>query len=236
MADASIPVKAWRIFPPIHPDGHKFFALGLAVAMLGFFLWSPLGWILAALALAIALFFRDPHRCTPQDEGLIVAPADGLIIAIEKAHPPAELDMDGEEMQRVSIFLSLLDCHVNRAPAEGLVRRVTYRPGRFLAAGKPQAGSDNERRCLLLETRDGGRVVCVQIAGLLARRIVTTAEEGDRLPAGGRIGLIRFGSRVDVYFDPSLRVLAGVGQRAIGGETILAEVQTAAGPHRFVSH
>ena len=239
MADAPISVKAWRIFSPVHPDGHKFVALGFVAALTGFFLWAPLGWILLALSLCIALFFRDPQRCTPQNDGLIIAPADGLITATDKAHPPAELDMEGEEMQRVSIFLSLLDCHVNRAPAGGLLRRIICRPGRFLAAGKPQAGSDNERRCLLLETADGRRVVCVQIAGLLARRIVTTAREGDKLPPGGRIGLIRFGSRVDVYFDPSMRLLAGVGQRAIGGETILAEMPShaeASGERRFLSH
>ena len=231
MAD-SIQVKAWRMVPPVHPDGHKFVAIGLVAALVGFFIWTPLGWLLLLLCLAVGLFFRDPPRCTPQEDGLIIAPADGLIVAIEQASPPPELQMPEGEMRRVSIFLSLLDCHVNRAPVEGAVRRAVWRPGRFLAAGKPEAGSDNERRSLLLEGRDGAEVVCVQIAGLLARRIVSSVAEGDRLLAGERIGLIRFGSRVDVYFDPSLRLLAGVGQRAIGGETVLAATGDAEAPPR----
>ena len=233
MADPA-PARAWRIVPPIHPDGHKFIALALAAALAGFLLWTPLGWTLLPLALAVALFFRDPQRLTPQGEGLVVAPADGVVVAVEEALPPAELQLPEAPMRRVSIFLSLLDCHVNRAPVDGLVRRAAWRPGRFLAADRPEAGSDNERRSLLLEGRDGALVACVQIAGLLARRIVGSVEEGDRLLAGERIGLIRFGSRVDVYFDPSLRVLAGVGQRAVGGETVLAEAPSPdAPPRRF---
>lgn len=223
MSRTSIPSFARRVFAPIHPDGHKFFALGALATVVCFFFWTPLGWLLGVGTLGIALFFRDPGRYTPQGEGLIIAPADGEIIAIEKTMPPSELNIERIEMQRVSIFLSLLDCHINRAPMEGVVKHIAYRPGQFFTADRQEASSENERRSLLLENGNGDKVVCVQIAGKLARRIVNHVLEGDHLFAGERIGLIRFGSRVDVYFNSNLRVLVGIGQRAIGGETVLAD-------------
>ena len=221
MASSPIPV-AHRIFAPIHPDGHKFVAPLFVAAIVGFFLCAWIGWLLLLLTIAVALFFRDPHRLTPQGEGLVIAPADGLVVAIEKATPPPELRID-KEMMRVSIFLSLLDCHVNRAPVSGVAKQVAYQPGSFLTADKPDASDDNERRSLVLETDAGAQIVCVQIAGKLARRIITNVTEGEHLQAGERIGLIRFGSRADVYFDADMSVRVGIGQRMVGGETILAD-------------
>lgn len=223
MARSSIPKPTWRVFAPVHPDGHRFFALGLLATVVGFFLWTPLGWLLGVGSIAILLFFRDPQRYTPQGKGLIISPADGVVVSIENAMPPSELNLHREKMQCVSVFLSLLDCHVNRAPVDGIARRIVYQPGQFFSADKEEASSDNERRSMLLETGNGEPVICVQIAGKLARRIVTHVTEGDHLLAGERIGLIRFGSRVDVYFNSELRVLVGIGQRVIGGETVLAD-------------
>ena len=223
MAKSPISV-ARKIFVPVHPDGHKFFIIAILASVLGFFIWVPLGWVLLLLAVAIALFFRNPERTTPQSEGMVVAPADGLVVAIDRATPPPELELD-EEMQRVSIFLSLLDCHINRTPVAGTVKRIKYRSGRFLSADNPDASEDNERNSLLLEGKRGAQTVCVQIAGKLARRIVASVEEGEHLSAGERIGLIRFGSRVDVYFGDDMRVRVGIGQRAVGGETVLADSQ-----------
>ena len=224
MAKSPIPVMR-KILAPIHPDGHKFVVIAAALAfVLGIFAWAPLGWFLFLLTIAIALFFRDPERTTPEKGGMVVAPADGLVVAVDRAAPPPELGVE-EEMQRVSIFLSLLDCHVNRAPVTGEVKRIEYQIGRFLSANNPDAGQDNERNSLLLEDRNGMQTVCVQIAGKLARRIVSSVEEGEHLLVGERIGLIRFGSRVDVYFSDDLHVRVGIEQRVIGGETILADSQ-----------
>ncbi|MCY4032619.1 MAG: phosphatidylserine decarboxylase [Hyphomicrobiales bacterium] len=223
MAESPIPVMR-KILAPIHPDGHKFVIIAALAFVLGFFIWAPLGWILLLLTIAIALFFRDPERTTPESEGTVVAPADGMVVVIDRATPPPELGIE-EEMQRVGIFLSLLDCHVNRTPVTGTVKRIEYQLGRFLSANNPDAGRDNERNSLLLEDKNGAQTVCVQIAGKLARRIVSSVEEGERLLVGERIGLIRFGSRVDVYFGDDVRIRVGLEQRVIGGETILADSQ-----------
>lgn len=233
MSKERIVPSPWRLLPPIHGDGHKFFAVAGVGAVAGFFVWTPLGWLGLLLAAALAAFFRNPQRRAPVGSGRVLAPSDGLVTGVEMAAPPPELEMASGEMRRASIFLSVLDCHVTRSPADGTARRMRYRPGRFFAADKETAGEENERRSLLVENAEGGAVVCVQIAGALARRIVTHVEVGDVLHAGERIGLIRFGSRVDVYFDPSWTIRVGVGQRVVGGETIVAEAPGAEAPAQF---
>lgn len=214
------------IFVPVHSDGHKFIALAIVVALLGFLIWDPLGWLGALAAIWIAYFFRDPDRVTPLREGLVVAPADGRITAIEPVTPAAELGLGNEPRVRVSIFLSVFDVHINRAPVAGRVVRSVYVPGAFLNAELDKASEDNERRGLAIEMASGQTVGVVQIAGLVARRIVTFVEEGDSVGIGQRIGLIRFGSRVDTYLPAGRTALVAVGQRAIAGETVLADLRS----------
>lgn len=209
--------------PPLHRDGYKFVAISAVAALLLGMLWGPLGVLGLAATLFCAYFFRDPVRVVPTDEGLLVSPADGIVSAIEQVTPPAELGLDGETRTRISIFLSVFDVHINRTPVSGVVERSVYKHGQFLNAAGDKASEDNERCSLVIATDAGDRVGVVQIAGLVARRIVTTAREGDRLEAGERFGLIRFGSRVDVYLPPGVPALVGVGQTAVGGETVLAK-------------
>lgn len=211
---------------PVHRDGHKFVGLALAATLLFFFVWPPLGWLFAIVTLYIAYFFRDPDRVTPLREGLIVAPADGTISMIEKVKLPAELGLAGEERLRVSIFLSVLNVHIQRAPVAGRITRSLYVPGAFINAAADKASEDNERRTIVIETPSGVQVVVMQIAGLIARRIVTFAAEGESVGVGQRFGLIRFGSRVDIYLPPGAHALVNVGQTAIGGETIIADLKS----------
>ena len=211
---------------PVHPDGHKFVGAGALAALLFFVLWPPLGWILAGITAWIVYFFRDPERVTPLRDGLVISPADGRVSMIEKVRPPAELALGTEERVRVSIFLSVLDVHINRAPVAGRIVRSVYVPGAFLNAALDKASEDNERRALVIETPAGTQIGVVQIAGLIARRIVTFAGEGDNVGQGQRFGLIRFGSRVDVFLPPGRHALVSVGQRAVGGETVLADLRS----------
>lgn len=212
---------------PVHRDGHKFVGIGLLLTLLGFLMWSQLGWILALLTAWIVYFFRDPDRVTPLREGLVVSAADGRVSHIEKVKPPTELGFtDGLERIRVSVFLSVFDVHINRAPVAGRIVRSLYIPGAFLNAAVDKASEENERRSLVLETSNGTQVAVVQIAGLVARRIVTFSNEGDTLGIGQRFGLIRFGSRVDIYLPPGKTPLVAVGQRAIGGETVIADLKS----------
>jgi phosphatidylserine decarboxylase len=207
--------------PPVHPAGLPFIAGGLGLAAAG----RRHRWLRNAgvsAAGACALFFRHPPRVPPTRPGLVVAPADGLVTLIDRAVPPPELNLSGAPMMRVSIFLSLFDAHVQRAPAAGEVVTIKYRPGQFMSADKDDASADNERNSLWIRTPDGIDVVAVQIAGLLARRIVCSAKIGDKLELGETYGLIRFGSRLDTYFPDTANVLVEIGQRAIGGETPLA--------------
>ncbi len=213
-------------FAPVHRDGHKFVGIGLLVTLLLFLIWSPLGWIAALITAWIVYFFRDPDRVTPLREGLIVSPADGKVSLIEKMRPPPELDLGDEERIRVSIFLSVFDVHIQRAPVAGRIVRSLYIPGAFLNAELDKASEDNERRTIVIETAAGTKVGVVQIAGLVARRIVTFAGEGDSLGVGERFGLIRFGSRVDTYLPVGAYPLVAVGQRAIGGETVLSDMRS----------
>lgn len=207
----------------IHPEGRRFIAIAAVAAVVALFVWIPLGVLLAVLAGACALFFRDPDRFTPIGDGLIVSAADGRIIAVDSAVPPPELGMPETPRTRVSVFLSIFDVHINRAPVSGTVIRSVHRPGQFRHAADPAAGEANERRSWLIETDDGAHVAVVQVAGLVARRIVAFAGEGARLQTGQRFGLIRFGSRTDVYLPDGVTPLVAVGQRAVGGETILAD-------------
>ena len=221
-------------WPAVHPEGRKFALVAAAAsAVTAYMAWETIAWPLAVLVLGILAFFRDPRRVTPQGEKFIVAPADGLITLIEQVPPPQELTADdgmgptrlgGEPVTRVSIFMSVFDVHINRAPIGGTVRRVVYIPGKFMDAGLDKASEENERQHILIERGDGLAVAFTQIAGLVARRIVPFVKPGDMLAAGQRVGLIRFGSRVDVYLPKGTQPRVLLGQRTIAGETILAEV------------
>jgi phosphatidylserine decarboxylase len=218
----------WR-FPAVHPEGRKY-AVGVgAAAALAFFLhWGFLGWLLVGLTIWVASFFRDPVRTTPRGNRLVIAPADGLITMIAKVPPPPELrgpdGLSDPDYTRVSIFMSVFDVHINRAPISGRVTRIAYVPGKFVNADLDKASEDNERQHLLIEGADGLRIGFTQIAGLVARRILAFVRQGDSVDAGQRIGLIRFGSRVDVYLPAGTSPRVLLGQQAIAGETVLAEI------------
>ncbi len=223
---------SWN-WPSIHPEGRKF-ALIAGAASLGAALmaWETIAWPLAVLVLGILAFFRDPPRVTPQGENLIVSPADGLITLIKKVAPPPELAR-GEDnspglgdtpLTRVSIFMSVFDVHINRSPISGTVRRIAYIPGRFLNADLDKASEENERQHWLVERGDGLSIGFTQIAGLVARRIVPFLKPGEPVVAGGRIGLIRFGSRVDVFLPEGTEPTVLIGQKVVAGETVLAQV------------
>ena len=211
---------------PVHSDGYRFLAIGAGASLLFFWLWPPLAWLLVLATAYVAYFFRDPPRVTPLRDGLIVAPADGRISAVERVRPPAELGLGDEPRIRVSTFLSVFDVHINRSPAAGRIARSVYVPGSFLNAALDKASEENERRALVIATAGGAEIGVVQIAGLIARRIVTFAKEGDSVGIGERFGLIRFGSRVDLYLPPGHGVLVAVGQRSVGGETVLADLKS----------
>jgi phosphatidylserine decarboxylase len=209
---------------PVHPDGRKFifgFALG---TVLLFLLAPPLGWIAAVATLACAYFFRDPTRVTPARAGVVVSAGDGKIVGSTPMTPPRDLSLGDTPLTRISVFLSVLDVHIVRAPVGGRVIHSAYVPGKFLNAELDKASEENERRAMVIETPSGAKVGVVLIAGLIARRIVTFVGEGASVAAGERIGLIRFGSRVDVYMAVEAEILVAPGQTAIGGETVLAEL------------
>ncbi|ORW01111.1 phosphatidylserine decarboxylase [Mycobacterium kyorinense] len=209
--------------PPVHPAGLPFISAGLGVAVAGRrYRWLRRTGLLAAGA--CAGFFRHPPRVPPTRPGAVVAPADGLVCLVESAAPPAELGLPDTPLPRVSIFLSLLDAHVQRAPIGGEVLDVQHRPGRFGSAELAAASEHNERTSMRIRTDDGAEIVVVQIAGLLARRIVCDARVGDKLSIGDTYGLIRFGSRLDTYLPAGTEVLVSVGQRAVAGETVLAQL------------
>ena len=218
---------------PIHPEGYRFIG-GLAlISLILFWLWPPLGW-LATLATAwCAYFFRDPARVTPVRDGLVVAPADGRVSQLVNAAPPQELNLGSRPLPRISIFMSVFDCHVNRSPVAGRIERIVYRAGKFLSADLDKASEDNERNAFVIATAAGQRVAVIQIAGLLARRIVSFAREGETVGAGERIGMIRFGSRLDVYLPEGTRALVAEGQTAIAGETVLADLKAAEAGRTF---
>jgi phosphatidylserine decarboxylase len=211
---------------PVHWDGHKFVGLGVVVTILLFLLWAPLGWLGVLATIYVAYFFRDPPRVTPVREGLIVAPADGAITSVHLDTPRSELGLPDTPHTCVSIFLSVFDVHINRAPIDGHVGRRIYVPGLYLNAALDKASEDNEREVMVFKSDAGLQVGVVRIAGLIARRIVTFVREGQVVEAGSRVGLIRFGSRVDVYIPGAKGVLVAEGQRVIGGETVLADLRS----------
>jgi phosphatidylserine decarboxylase len=211
------------VLSPPHKAGYPFIFGGVAAALLGLLFWHPLAWVGLLFTLFCLYFFRDPERVAPPRADVFLAPADGRVVSIGEATPPPELGLGTVAMPRVSIFLSVLDVHVNRAPIAATVERIAYHPGLFLNAAADKASDDNERNSLLLRLPNGQQAVVVQIAGLIARRIVCEVREGQSLAAGQRIGIIRFGSRTDLYLPVGSQVLVAVGQRMIGGETVVAE-------------
>ena len=210
--------------PPIHPEGHLFIGAFALASLFLFWLWTPLGWIGSLLTVWCALFFRDPVRVTPVREGIVVSPADGRVSLISMVLPPAELGLGDKPLLRISVFMSVFNCHVNRSPVTGRIDRIAYRPGAFINAELDKASEDNERNSLVISTPDG-RIGVVQIAGLVARRIVSFVREGQSLGVGERFGLIRFGSRLDVFLPEGSKALVSVGQTAVAGETVLADLR-----------
>ena len=214
---------------PMHPEGRRFVAIFGAVTVGLFLISSVPGWIGAGLTVWCYYFFRDPERVTPARPGLIVSPADGIVSLIEPAVPPAELGMADTPLTRVSVFMNVFNCHVNRAPIAGEIASVAYRPGKFFNASLDKASADNERNSLCIRLPGGQEVAVVQIAGLVARRIVCFVSPGAALKTGERFGLIRFGSRLDVYLPPGTAPLVDIGQTMVAGETVLAELAPPAG-------
>lgn len=208
---------------PIHPEGYPFVGGFALVSLLLFWLAAPLGWLGVLATVWCAYFFRDPRRTTPVRDGLIVSPADGTISQVAIAAPPSELELGIAPRPRISIFMSVFDVHVNRSAVTGQIERVAYRPGKFINAELDKASEDNERNGIVIRT-SAGRIGMVQIAGLIARRIVCFVREGQNVSAGDRVGLIRFGSRVDVYLPEGTRPIVAEGQTAIAGETVLADL------------
>ncbi len=213
---------------PITPEGYPFIGAFALVSLILFWLWTPLGWIGTVLTIWCAMFFRDPPRVTPVREGLVVAPADGRISQITTVAPPLELNLGATPLPCVSIFMSVFDCHINRSPVSGTIEKIVYQPGKFFNADLDKASVNNERNSLLFAA-GGARVAVAQIAGLIARRIVCFVSEGQLLNAGERFGMIRFGSRLDVYLPQGVAPLVAVGQTAIAGETVLADLRSSDG-------
>ncbi len=224
----NLPATAKYSLPPMHPEGRKFVGIAAALTLVaGFGLhWTTAGWLLAALTVWIALFFRDPLRTTPAGDGLLISPADGMVCMVATVAVPRQLAGDGGLGElvatRVSVFMNVFDVHVNRTPMSGTVTRIAYVPGKFLNADLDKASDDNERQYFVVEGSDGTRVGFTQIAGLVARRIIRFVDPGERVVAGQRVGLIRFGSRVDVYLPAGYGSEVLPGQRCVAGETIIA--------------
>jgi phosphatidylserine decarboxylase len=211
---------------PIHPQGYPFIGGFALASLLLFWAWTPLGWIGTLATAWCAYFFRDPVRVTPVREGLVVSPADGRVSQVVNAIPPPELGLSERPLPRISIFMSVFDCHVNRSPVSGRIEKMVYRAGKFISADLDKASEDNERNAFIIATARA-RIGVVQIAGLVARRIVPFVQEGQTVAAGDRIGMIRFGSRLDVYLPEGGRALVAEGQTAIAGETVLADLAMA---------
>lgn len=210
------------VVKPMHPEGWKFLAIFAAITLVLFLIWEPFGWIGVGLTIWCYYFFRDPKRSVPQNAGLLVSPADGIVSLIERAVPPEGLGLGPEALVRVSVFMSVFNCHVNRAPIGGKVTAVVYRPGKFFNASLDKASEENERNALAIELPDGRKIAVVQIAGLVARRIMCWTAPGDSLATGERFGLIRFGSRLDVYLPEGVHPQVAPGQTMVAGETVIA--------------
>ena len=220
----SIDASIRRQIVPVHREGLPFIGIFALASLLLFWVWTPLGWIGTGLTVWCALFFRDPERVTPVREGLVVAPADGRVSKIINAVPPPELNLGERALPRVSIFMNVFNCHINRSPVTGRIDKIVYKSGTFINADLDKASENNERNSFVIAT-GGARIIVVQIAGLIARRIVTFAREGASVRVGERIGMIRFGSRVDVYLPEGVRPLVAEGQSSIAGETVLADLR-----------
>ena len=212
------------VLAPPHPAGRPFIVGGLVVAVVGLLVSLWLVWLGVIFAVFCLYFFRDPERVPPGRANAVLAPADGHVVSVMTAVPPAELDLGDTPRWRVAIFLSVLDVHVNRMPVAGTVTRIAYRHGKFVSANLDKASADNERNALAIRLDDGQDLAVVQIAGLVARRILCDVHEGERVTAGGRFGIIRFGSRTDVYLPHGVTPIVAVGQTMIGGETVIAEL------------
>ncbi|MBX4971556.1 phosphatidylserine decarboxylase [Rhizobium binae] len=214
---------------PVHKEGYPFVAAFFVASLILGWIFKPLFWIGMIFTLWCAYFFRDPERVTPQDDDLVISPADGKVSAIQMVTPPAELDLGSEPMLRISVFMNVFNCHVNRAPMRGRIVSINYRSGSFVNAELDKASDDNERNGIVIETRHG-QIGVVQIAGLVARRILCWANINEPLDAGERFGLIRFGSRLDVFLPAGAAPRVSLGQTAIAGETVIAEFASAKGP------
>jgi phosphatidylserine decarboxylase len=212
------------VFAPPHPAGRPFILIGIVAIALGLVVGTWLSWLGLIFVLFCLYFFRDPERTPPGRVGAMLAPADGRVVAVGPAVPPAELGLGPAPRWRVGIFLSVLDVHVNRVPADGTVTRIAYRHGAFVNAAADKASEDNERNAIAIRLPDGREIAVVQIAGLIARRILCDIREGDAVQAGARFGIIRFGSRTDLYLPEDTRPLVAEGQTMIGGETVIAEL------------
>ena len=221
---------------PVHPIGRPFIAIAAAIALALWIFFGFGGFVIGLLATAfVAAFFRDPPRIVPLTKGLIVAPGDGRIVEVAAVEPPDELGLEPGRRVRIAIFLSVFDVHIQRAPVGGRIARYIYTPGQFVNAVSPDAGRDNERKAMIIETPDGTEVAVVQIAGLIARRIVTFLKEGEPLGIGERYGLIRFGSRVELYLPPGTVAQVAEGQYVRGGETVLADSQSELPPREMIT-
>jgi phosphatidylserine decarboxylase len=209
---------------PMHREGYRFVAVFAAATAVLFWLAEPLGWIGVCLTVWCYYFFRDPPRVTPLRDGLVISPADGVVSMIGPAIPPEELGLGPAAMTRISVFMNVFNCHVNRLPIAGTIMKVAYRPGKFLNASLDKASVDNERNALAVRLPDGRDYAVVQIAGLVARRIVCDVKAGQRLRTGERFGMIRFGSRLDIYLPAGVQPLIALGQSALAGETVLADL------------
>lgn len=215
-----------QVLVPVHPEGWRFVAIFAVVTALLFALWTPLGWVGVVLTLWCGYFFRNPERVTPARPGLVISPADGIVQTIGPVTPPPELDMGEEPLTRVSVFMNVFNVHINRIPISGRIVRRVYSPGKFFNASLDKASIYNERMAFRLEMEDGRELAFVQIAGLVARRIRCDVEDGQRVSTGERFGLIRFGSRVDVYLPDGVAPLVSVGQTMIAGESVIADSLT----------
>ncbi len=218
---------------PMHREGYRFVAAFALIAAILFLIWEPLGWIGVGLTVWCYYFFRDPKRVVPIGDNLVISPADGVVSLIQPAVPPAELGMGDRPLTRVSVFMNVFNCHVNRMPVGGRITAVAYRPGKFFNASLDKASSDNERNGLAIALPDGRQIGVVQIAGLVARRIVCFVQPGVHLDKGERFGLIRFGSRVDVYLPDGVLPLVALGQAMVAGETVLADLSLSGQPARL---
>jgi phosphatidylserine decarboxylase len=220
---------------PLHPDGFKFVAAGVLATVLLFLLWAPAGWLAAIATLWMVYFFRDPWRVTPTRPGLLISPADGIVVSITAATPPPELAMDDMAVVRIGIFLNIFDVHVTRAPVGGRVAAMRYTKGRFVNASLDKASEDNERLAIRIAPPEGPDIAFVLVAGLVARRIVCHLYDGQRVASGQRMGIIRFGSRVDIYCPPPYVPMVVAGQRMVGGETVLADRLAEEPPRQGIS-